>query len=149
MGAMLYSNGCEYAIRALTYLAQQPSGRLSLLGDIADAEGIPRSFLAKILQDLVREGMLRSARGPTGGYALAYPPEEISLLEIKAAVEGTADLERCAVGLEPCSDDTPCPLHEDFKPLRAAIREYLARTTVSDLARGIWEKRSLLAQRSR
>lgn len=146
---MLYSNGCEYAIRALTYLAQQPSGRLSLLGDIADAEGIPRSFLAKILQDLVREGMLRSARGPTGGYALAYPPEEISLLEIKAAVEGTADLERCAVGLEPCSDDTPCPLHEDFKPLRAAIREYLARTTVSDLARGIWEKRSLLAQRSR
>ena len=145
---MLYSLSCEYAIRALTYLAQRPAGKLTLLGEIAEAEGIPRAFLAKVLQDLVREGLLRSARGPAGGYALADSPENTSLYEIRRAVDGVEDLERCAVGLDPCTDDTPCPLHEMYKPLKAAIERYLRQTTVADLARGIWEKRALIAQRA-
>jgi len=143
---MLYSGSCEYAIRALTFLAQRPTGKLTLLGDIAEAEGIPRAFLAKVLQDLVREGLLRSARGPTGGYALGDSPERITLYDIRRAVDGAEDVERCAVGLDPCSDDTPCPLHDTYKPLRAAIESYLQETTIADLARGIWEKRALIAQ---
>ncbi len=143
---MLYSNSCEYAIRALTHLAQRPPGELTLAGRIAEAEGIPRSFLGKILHDLVRGGLLRSARGPTGGYALTYPASGISLLQIKAVIDGTADLDRCAVGIQPCSDETPCPLHETFKPLRAAIRSYLEETTLEDLVKGMWEKRALIAQ---
>jgi len=145
---MLYSGSCEYAIRALIYLAQRPTEKLTLLGDIAEAEGIPRAFLAKVLQDLVREGLLRSARGPTGGYALADPPDTVTLYDIRRAVDGTDDLHQCAVGLEPCSDDTPCPLHDAFKPLRAAIEQYLRDTTIADLARGMWEKRALIAQRN-
>lgn len=144
---MLYSNACEYAIRAVTHLAQTPPGQLTLLSDIAKAEDLPPAFLGKILQDLVRTGILRSARGPTGGYALAYPPAEITLLDIKEVVEGTAELERCAVGLNPCSDETPCPLHDTFKPLRQAIRRYLEETTVEDLVRGLWEKRARIAER--
>lgn len=144
---MLYSNACEYAIRALTYLAQTPPGQLTLLNDIAKTEDLPPAFLGKILQDLVRAGILRSARGPTGGYALAYPPAEITLLDIKEVVEGTAELERCAVGLNPCSDETPCPLHDTFKPLRQAIRRYLEETTVEELVRGLWEKRARIAER--
>jgi Rrf2 family protein len=145
---MLYSGSCEYAIRALTFLAQRPTGKLTLLGDIAEAEAIPRAFLAKVLQDLVRKGLLRSARGPTGGYALADAPDRITLYDIRDAVDGTEDLFQCAVGLDPCSDETPCPLHETFKPLRAAIERYLRDTTIADLARGMWEKRALIAQRS-
>ena len=143
---MLYGASCEYAIRALTHLAQQEPGQLTLLSEIAEAHGLPPPFLAKILKELVRAGMLKSARGPSGGYALAYPPEEMSLLQIREVLEGTADLDRCAVGLEPCSDTTPCPLHETFKPLRATIRQYLEGTTVADLARGYWEKQALIAQ---
>ncbi|MFQ5689269.1 MAG: RrF2 family transcriptional regulator [Gemmatimonadota bacterium] len=141
---MLYSLTCEYAIRALTYLAQRPPGRLSLLGDIAEACDLPRPFLGKILQDLVRHGFLRSSRGPSGGYGLAYPPAEITVLQIKQVFDGLEDLERCAVGLDPCSDETPCPLHERFKPLRAAILAYLEETTLDDLVRGLWEKQALL-----
>lgn len=144
---MLYSNTCEYAIRALTHLAQETPGEFCQLSEIAEAQGIPQPFLGKILQDLVRIGFLRSARGPGGGYQLAYPPGEISLLEVRTAIDGGDDLDRCAVGLNPCSDDTPCPLHETFKPLREAIRRFLEETTLRDLALGIWEKRALIAQR--
>lgn len=144
---MLYSNTCEYAIRALTYLALAPPGQFNQLADIAEAEQIPQAFLGKILQLLVRAGFLRSARGPGGGYQLAYPPAEISLLEVRKVIDGGDDLERCAVGLNPCSEDTPCPLHETFKPLREAIYRFLEETTLKDLAVGIWEKKALIAQK--
>ncbi len=148
MTRILYSNTCEYAIRALTYLAQQPTGELTMLSEITAAQELPRAFLGKILKDLVRTGMLRSARGPTGGYSLARDPAEISLLEIKEAIDGSGDLERCAVGLSPCSDDAPCPLHDAYKPLRTAIRTYLQDTTLAGLAAGLSEKQVLLAGRA-
>lgn len=144
---MLYSSGTEYAIRALTHLARRPAEWRTQLREISESEDIPQAFLGKILHDLVRAGILDSTRGPGGGYALARPPAEISLLQVRAVLEGTSDLERCAVGLEPCSDETPCPLHETFKPLRQAIRSYLEETTVQDLADGLREKKARLASR--
>jgi Rrf2 family protein len=142
---MFYSNRCEHALRALTHLVGRPPGGLTRASDIADAEGIPLPLLGKILQDLVRAGVLRSMRGPKGGYTLAYRPADISLLEIKDVIDGTSDLTRCAVGLSICTDETPCPLHETIKPLREAITAYLERTTLNDLAKGLWRKRAALA----
>jgi Rrf2 family protein len=143
---MLYSGRCEYAVRALTYLAQQPANGFTLLAKITEAEDLPRAFAGKILQDLVRAGLLRSARGPTGGYALALPSADISLLQIVQSIDGTADLDRCAVGLNPCSDDMPCPLHDTWKPLRTEIKQYLEETTLLDLAAGVSRKRKLIEQ---
>ena len=146
---MLYSSACGYATRALTYLAVQPPGGFSQLRDIAAAEDIPPAFLGKILQDLVHEGLLQSAKGPHGGYALGRPPAAITLLAIKQLIDGTSDLEACASGLGRCSDDMPCPQHERFKPLREGIRRYLATTTVADMAQALAEKRALLERGSR
>ena len=143
---MLYSSACGYAIRALTFLAVQPTTALCQLRDIAVGEDIPAAFLGKILQDLVHARLLRSSKGPRGGYALAHRATAITLLDIKAATDGTADLEACASGFGRCSDDMPCPQHERFKPLRVAIRRYLATTTVADMARALGEKRALLAR---
>ena len=145
---MIYSNRCEHALRALTYLVGRPPGALTRASEISEAEEIPLPLLGKALQDLARVGILRSGRGPKGGYTLAYRPADISLLEIKEAIDGTADLTRCAVGLSVCADEMPCPLHETFKPLREAITGYLERTTLEDLARGLWRKRAALAQSS-
>jgi Rrf2 family protein len=143
---MLYSTACGYAIRALTQLAGQPPEGFRQLRDIARAEAIPVAFLGKILQDLVRAGLLRSSKGPGGGYALARRPAAISLLAVTAVIDGTAELEGCASGLGRCSDDMPCPQHERFKPLRVAIKRYLATTTVADMAQALAEKRALLAR---
>jgi Rrf2 family protein len=144
---MLYSTACGYAIRALTHLAGRPTAGFRQLRDIARAEKIPVAFLGKILQDLVRAGLLTSSKGPGGGYALARRPAAVTLLAVKEVVDGTADLEGCASGLGRCSDDMPCPQHERFKPLRVAMRQYLATTTVADMATALAEKRALLARR--
>jgi len=142
---MIYSTACEYAIRALTVLAEGPPEDWVLRATIADAGGLPAPFLGKILNDLVRAGLLASVRGRGGGYRLARAAEEIHLSDIRAAIDGTADLDSCAVGLDPCSDETPCPLHDDFKRVRETIRDYLTSTTLAQVARGRREKTALIS----
>jgi len=141
---VIYSSACEYAIRAAAYLASRhgDDGGLVKLRDITEAEDLPSPFLSSILQRLVTAGFLRSARGPTGGYALERPPDQITLYDIKAAVDGTAELEACAVGHDVCSDEVPCPLHDTWKPIREQIRAYLTQTTLSDMAAALDRKRA-------
>jgi len=141
---VIYSRACEYAIRGLAHLAERRHGDLVRLRDIARAEDIPQPFLAKVFQDLVWAGVLESARGRSGGYALARPAAQITLHEIREAIDGAADLTRCAVGLGECSDTMPCPLHDTFKPIRERIKQYLQRTTLADIARALTRKRALL-----
>jgi len=145
---MLYSKTCEHAIRALAYLASRPSGDLCLVDEIAEAEDMPRPFTSKILRDLVRAGLLTSSRGPGGGYALAREPADVSLLEIQQIIDGIGNLDRCAVGLAACNDYAPCPLHDEFKPLRQSIRSYLEETTLAEMAGALKRKRALLAEDS-
>ena len=109
---------------------------------------MPRPFTSKILRDLVRAGLLKSSRGPGGGYALARDSADVSLLEIQQIIDGVGNLDRCAVGLAACSDDAPCPLHDEFKPLRNAIREYLEETTLAQRAGALKRKRALLAEKN-
>jgi Rrf2 family transcriptional regulator, iron-sulfur cluster assembly transcription factor len=131
---MIHSTACEYAIRAMTYLAGFDSGARVLARDVSEHEHVPGPFLGKIFQTLVRAGLLTSAKGPGGGFALARDPQQISLFDIYHAVDGTSYLEACAVGLAKCSDETPCPLHERWKPIRERIRQYLETTSLSDMA---------------
>lgn len=136
---MIYSKACEYAIRAMTHLARR-SEEMCLAREISAQEEIPHYFLSKILQNLAREGLLRSTKGPGGGFQLVKPAREITLYDIKAAVDGVADLTECAVGLARCTDETPCPLHDTFKPLRKQIEAYLRSTTLEDMAQAVEAK---------
>jgi Rrf2 family protein len=145
---MLWSSACDYAIRAAAHLAERP-GELIQLRDIARDESIPAPFVGKILQALVRSDVLRSVRGPRGGYALAHPAHEITLLMIRAAIDGTRDLDQCVVGLGTCSTDVLCPLHDAFAPVRAAIRGYLETTTLAEMAAARAGKRARARVRER
>jgi Rrf2 family protein len=145
-GPVFWSSGCEYAIRACVHLAGQPDA-LVPLKDLTREESIPAPFVGKILQSLVRAGILRSVKGPRGGYGLARPPDEISLFTVTAAVDGTTHLETCALGLGHCSDEATCPLHDAFKPLRRSIRAYLDSTTLADLAAALSRKRARRSSR--
>jgi Rrf2 family protein len=116
---MLYSSSCAYAVRALARLASIPEEPLVKLQDLARQERIPYPFLAKICNDLVSAGLLRSSRGPRGGYALTRAPGAISLYDIRAAVDGIADLEACVLGLEQCPGDRPCAGRRRFLALAA------------------------------
>jgi Rrf2 family transcriptional regulator, iron-sulfur cluster assembly transcription factor len=134
---MLYSSSCAYAVRALARLASIPEEPLVKLQDLARQERIPYPFLAKICNDLVSAGLLRSSRGPRGGYALTRAPGAISLYDIRAAVDGIADLEACVLGLEQCPGDRPCALHDSWKPRRAELERYLHGTTLADAAHAL------------
>ena len=83
----------EYAIRGMCYLAQQPTDKLTLIGDIAKEQGCSASFLAKIFQSLSKAGLIDSQRGVSGGVSLACVPEEINLKQIIEAYRGQSEAE--------------------------------------------------------
>jgi Rrf2 family protein len=85
---MQISRKSDYALRAVTYLVNQPEGKRSSISEIAEAEGIPRDFLAKILKELCRAGFLKSFQGVTGGYSLAVAKSKINFLNVIEAMQG-------------------------------------------------------------
>jgi Rrf2 family protein len=141
---MIYSKPCEYAIRALAYLARMRPNRPARAQQIARAENLPAPVLGKVLQELARRGLLESRRGPGGGFRLARRPELITLRDVVAAIDGLDGFLQCAVGLERCADDSPCPLHDTWKALRAQMMEYLESITVAQMAEAVARKKQLL-----
>jgi Rrf2 family iron-sulfur cluster assembly transcriptional regulator len=142
---MIYSRSAEYAIRAFVHLAQVPDGKYAMVKNVAEQEEIPAHFLAKILQQLARKGLLRSSKGPTGGFALKVEASEIRLVDIVEALDGLAPYQDCAMGLSECHDEMPCAVHDSWMILRSRIMEYLGRNTIGDLAKALEQKKKALA----
>src|SRR5664280_3270644 len=143
---MIYSRSAEYAIRAFVHLAQVQEGKYAMVKNIAEQEEIPAHFLAKILQQLARKGLLRSSKGPTGGFAMRVDPSEVRLLDIVEALDGLAPFQQCASGLAECNDDMPCSMHDSWVGLRSRIMDYLGKNTIADLAKALEQKKKSIAQ---
>ena len=139
---MIFSSATEYAIRGVSELAARNVGGTVLLDELVAGTGLPRDFVAKIFQKLVRAGVLRSAKGRNGGFALARPAHEISLMEIVEAVEGPQLMDACVVGLERCNDHMPCAQHDLYKPIRQRLTDYLRTTTLADMAASLRSKQA-------
>ena len=137
---MLYSRSAEYAIRALVHIATLPRDEYVMARTIAANTEIPSHFLAKILQDVAREGLLKSIKGPGGGFRLALPASEIPLLRVIEAVDGPARLQRCPMGLGECTDRSLCGMHDSWKLLQSRIIEYTGATSVADVAESLLKK---------
>ncbi len=143
---MIYSRSAEYAVRAFVHMAALAPDEYLMVKRIAAETGIPSHFLAKILQDLARDGLLRSSKGPRGGFRLSQAPEEVSMLKIVEAVDGSGRLDRCIGGSPECNDHAACGMHDSWKALRSRIIGYLEGTSIADLANALGEKRRLLAR---
>ncbi len=131
--------------RASSPEAGEPAGSRRaayvMLDNLTAEAHLPREFLAKIFRQLVQGGILTSAKGPGGGFALARPAHEISLLQVIEVVDGGHQMEGCVVGLARCNDHMPCPQHDLFKPIRQRLRAYLSTTTLADTAASLKEKK--------
>lgn len=143
----MFPRPTEYAIRAMTFLAAQPSGKLTGAREMARSEKIPMPFLWKILQTLARRKLIRSFRGARGGYELARPADQITLKDIAEATDGSGVVEDCVLGLPQCNEENPCPLHHTWKELKGRLEEILDKTTLADLAE-VARRRKLEATRS-
>ena len=143
---MIYSNACAYAIRAMARLSMlRPDGYV-LLDELCANSDLPRHFVAKIFQDLVRKGLLTSAKGRGGGFALSRRPNQITLYDIYEAVDGAEDLDACVVGNTMCDDKQPCPLHDRWSPIRSELKLFLTGTTLDQMSESLERKLELLGK---
>ncbi|HVK38674.1 MAG TPA: Rrf2 family transcriptional regulator [Candidatus Kapabacteria bacterium] len=131
---MILSKSTGYGIRALAFLARRTDGRPSLVHEIAEHEGIPPVFLQKILGELRRHRMLRSAKGIHGGYELERPAEEITLWEIFSLLEPDPHLDTCILGRGICRPENACGLHADWQRIRHDLVGVLQQTTLAHFA---------------
>jgi Rrf2 family protein len=126
----------DYATRAVLALALADGNRLHKLQELADTTHTPVTVLEQLLPQLRAAGIVRSERGPTGGYRLNHPPEEITLGRVVRLIQGPLAPIACATrhGPEPCPMELGCSLQETWMAVRDATISILDSTTFADLA---------------
>lgn len=139
----MFSKACEYALKIMIFLcARKGEEKLAGLKDITKSIGSPEAYTAKILQQLVKNGLLQSLRGPTGGFRVVDRP--ITLLEIVVAIDGNRIVNDCVLGLVKCSSKRPCPVHHKFIGVRDYLKGVLSTTHLSDTTEDLDEGLSFL-----
>ena len=134
---MILSRTSQYAIQALIYIATQPRGEPVLNRKIADYLDVPSAYLAKIMQSLCKGNLLYSFRGRLGGFCLREGAEKTDLMQILTLTEGSGFTEDCLLGLKVCSDETACPMHTKWKPIKLKVVALLSEQTLEKLAAAV------------
>jgi len=138
---VVITRATEYAVRTVIFLAQQPKDEIVLKKDICRTQEVTPAFLTKILQPLIKSGIVTSQRGVGGGFLLARDPEEITMLDILQAEEGQLKLNHCLLDSNFCHRDAYCSAHEVWHEAQRAMAGVLNRYTISDLV--LREKKNL------
>jgi Rrf2 family protein len=144
----MLSNSCRYGIRAVIYLASQPAG-ISKVGikQISADLGLPTPFLAKILQQLAKQKILSSSKGPHGGFSLLRDPRNITLLDIVNTIDGNDTFTNCVMHTGTCegvnSEKKKCPLHEDYEKTRSELIRLFSHRTIDELVRKAYSSENI------
>ncbi|MEK6657742.1 MAG: RrF2 family transcriptional regulator [Nitrospirota bacterium] len=123
----------EYGVRAVLHLAAQPEGKVTFVGEISEKQDVPRHFAAKVMQFLVKSGVVRSHRGVKGGFVLARPAKQITLKDVIEGVEGPIFLNICLIKKGECLRDDTCPVHLVWREAQGKLMEILNGVTVAEL----------------
>jgi Rrf2 family protein len=141
----MFSKTCEYAIRAVIFIAQKSKdgGKVGIK-EIAKGIDSPESFIAKILQDLSRQGLVQSTKGPNGGFFLDKNNLRYSLADVVRAIDGDKLFSGCGLGLKMCSESKPCPIHDEFKKIRGQISAMLENARIGEFNEALEQKLTFL-----
>lgn len=123
----------EYALRAVVHLARHPDDWPIPGNRIAAATGVPAKYLSKILGDLVRNGVLSATPGKRGGFRMLRLPEETRLIDVLEPFE-QFEKRRCPFHHTDCGDNNPCRMHDQWRRIEAAEREFLETKSVADVS---------------
>ena len=134
----MLSNSCRYGIRAIIYLAvRSSSNEKTEIKQIGKDLNLPAPFLGKILQQLAKKKILKSMKGPHGGFSLAKDPKTVTLFDIVAAIDGEETFTDCLMHEGSClsidQNKNPCPIHDDYKKIRADLIRVFKNKTIYDL----------------
>lgn len=135
----MFSKACEYAIRSCIFIATKSmEGERVNLKAISNEIDSPEAFTAKILQKLVRNNIVQSLKGPTGGFTIDLEKMgNIKLRQIVFAIDGDSIYTACSLGMKECSEKFPCPVHSQYKIIKNGIKEMLESTDLKQLCSGL------------
>lgn len=139
----MLSNSCKYAIRAAIYIKLNSNDNTRKIGikEIAEELDLPTPFLGKILLSMAKHRILKSTKGPNGGFLLGKPANEISLYDIIVLYDGKRLFEDCLIGISTCSpnDDIElqCPIHSKYLPISNQMQNLFKSETIESLANEI------------
>jgi len=131
---MRLTKAVEYGIRALLYLVQQPPDKACLISEISRAQGIPEKFLAKIMQSLAREGIVKSYRGVKGGFSLARAPEDVTLKDAVECLDGPLVLFECLSATNQCKRSRACNVRTVWMEAQEKLLETFEKATLKTLS---------------
>jgi Rrf2 family protein len=129
---MIFSKTLGYALQTVIFLSNQPSKKPILQKEIANTLNIPHHYLGKILQPLTKNGIVDSKTGAFGGFYLAKSAREIVLFDVVTIFEGEDYFNKCVLGFPDCDDNTPCPVHKDWKSAKIIIQRFMKKNTVAE-----------------
>ncbi|WP_375583466.1 RrF2 family transcriptional regulator [Cyclobacterium xiamenense] len=131
----MFSKACEYGIRAVIYIWSQNKRGIKLgVKDICKEIDAPEYFTAKILQSLARQNLVSSTKGPNGGFYIDTDQEKMRLLDLVIAIDGDSLFKGCGLGLKHCSEQHPCPIHDEYKTIREGLTRLLSDKSLKELA---------------
>ncbi len=131
----MFSKACEYALRATFYIALNGTGSARLSVE-AVASGIeaPKSFTAKILQQLNKGGVIASVKGPNGGFYMTPELIDKPVWDVLVALKEDQRITTCVMGLKECSDDHPCSMHSQYKEIKKQLVALFQQKKISELS---------------
>lgn len=141
----MFSRSCEYALQSILYITlHSKNGHAVGLKKISESQQVPLHFLGKVLQQLVKHRILNSVKGPNGGFTLNISPDKFRLMKIVETIDGSDIFDRCGIGLRKCSDQTPCPIHFQYKIVKEKIRDLLTEKTLAELCQDVENGQSIV-----
>jgi len=134
----MLSNSCRYGIRAVIYLASQATGdNKTGIKKISKDLDLPTPFMAKILQQLAKQKILSSSKGPHGGFSLLKDPRNITLLDIVNTIDGYDTFTNCVIYKGTCEgvkmEKKTCPMHDDYEKTRSELIRLFSNKTIYEL----------------
>jgi Rrf2 family iron-sulfur cluster assembly transcriptional regulator len=129
---MWLASTAQDAIRAVVYLAEHAGEGPVTVTAVAKALGAPRNYLSKTLYALVNAGVLRSMRGPAGGFQLAVDPAELTLARVSEPFDEVG-IKRCLLGRSQCNAHNPCAVHNRWSAASSEMQKFFRTTTVAGL----------------
>ncbi|MCG2431514.1 RrF2 family transcriptional regulator [Aequorivita xiaoshiensis] len=130
----MFSKACEYGIRSVLFIAEQSEqDKRSNVTEISKAVDSPEPFTAKICQQMARSGIILSKKGPRGGFYIEKD-SKLTLADIVSCIDGDKIFNGCCLGLQFCSSENPCPVHDEYLVIREGLTSMCKNNTVIELA---------------
>lgn len=141
----MLSNSSKYAIKAVLFLALYSSKKNKVMVKvIAEPINVPQAYIAKLLQELAKEKIISSSRGPKGGFYLNEDNLNRTIMSIINVIDGDKRLNACMLSLDVCNEEKPCPLHRIIYASKINILKSLKNKTIKELALDVEHGNSFL-----